>query len=172
VVIPEGQIHIIAPEDPKEPGVVWIKDIGTKVIPQSWDHLKLLIGIPDKTAERIPNVAPRQINSIASPEILKNRETSRLELTKSALEIAKGYIYSDSRAYRQYLPYLQEFFGRIEIWIPIFMNITIEKNATLTISKSVKYLLANNIYIKVGGKLKSRSDLLHISCKSIQGNLQ
>jgi hypothetical protein len=170
LVIPQGKSYVISPKDPKMPNVTWIDKGGVTVKPRSFKELKLMIGIPDKAVGNLPR-RHIPVSRIASPEVLRTHGAPRLELTRSALEIAKGYLYSDSKMFAHYLPYLEEFFGKYEIFIPVFRNITIEKDAVLIINSSVKSLYANNIIIKSGGLLKSKSDTLHIVCDSLQGNL-
>lgn len=173
IVIPEGKVYMLSPNDPKKAGITWIKDGGITVTPKSWDHLKKVIGLPDTISTRIPELTkPLNLSRVISPEVLKMKEVSRMELTSDALNLAKRYVYGNSRAYANYVPFLEEFFGKISIWVPVLQNITIEKNATLVIGQQAKTLLANNIYIKVGGKMKSQSDMLHIQCSSMQGNIK
>lgn len=171
LVVPKGQKYCISQEDPKERGVKWIKDVGAKVKPKSWEHLKQLIGISDKAATRMPRISLKPIHRLASPEILKKHEVPKIELTRSAVEIAKRYLYTESTLYLQYLPFLEVFFGKIIIWIPFFIDITVEHDATLIIGKDTKSLWARDIKIKTGGKMDIRSDMVHIHCRSMIGNL-
>lgn len=169
--VPKGQKYYISQFEPKEPDVEWLKDIGTKVKPKSWKHLKQLIGIPDKTAKQIPRVSLKPLPRLASPDALKKDEALKRKLTNSAKQIAKAYLFTDSELYIQYEPFLTEFFGDFQIVIPFFQDITIEHDATLIIGSDTNSLWANDIKIKTGGKMDIRSDMLHVNCRSVIGNI-
>ncbi|MRS04717.1 hypothetical protein EG832_16095, partial [bacterium] len=77
LVIPQGKSFVIAPKDPKIPGVSWVDKGGVVVKPKSFKELKLMIGIQDKAAVNLPRrLLP--VSRVASPEVLRSRGAPRL----------------------------------------------------------------------------------------------
>lgn len=171
LVVPANQSYIVSPKDPKIAGVKWVKDVGVNVRPKSWAHLKKMIGIPDKAAKNLPRQPEKRVTRLVSAETLKRDSKARKAFTEDATTLAKAYLYGDSSLTAQHESVLSAHYGKFGVWIPLFRDITIEKNATFLVASAVKSLIARDIKIKVGGKLESQSDVLHINCRSMEGGL-
>lgn len=171
LIVPKGQKYFLSQEEPQQPDVKWIKDACINVKPKSWMHLKQLIGISDKAAKRIPRVYLKPLPKLASPDVLRKDKELKRSLTASAIQLAKGYLYAESDQYAQYESIFTEIFSDFQVVIPILANITIEHDATLIVGGEVKTLYANDIKIKTGGRMNILSDMMHIHCRSIEGNI-
>ena len=171
LVVPANQSYIVAAKDPKITGVKWVKDVGIKVKPKSWTHLKKMIGIPDEAARKLTRQPERRTARLVSAATLKRSLKARQAFTKDATIIAKSYLYGVSTLHAQHEAMLSAVYGKFDLWIPLFKDITIEKGATLVVGSGVKKLIARDIKIKTGGKIDSRSDVLHINCRSMKGEL-
>jgi hypothetical protein len=184
LVIPAGKVYLLSRTDPKEAGVTWIRGAYTKVTPKSWDHIKQIVGINNSVAGEILRGSQPQIGIdmlSSSDEALRRKELSINQLKAlsindlkaKAYEIARLYVYSDSREFRDYLQILDAVIPArgFDIIIPVFLNITIERNGVLRVARNIQTLYANDIRIGRGGKIESLPDVLSVKCNSIIGKL-
>ncbi len=172
LVVPRGEMHVISQEDPKMPGVKWVRNAGRKLRPQSFADVKKWIGIPDPVARRIQQPGSLlPVSALAPFPGARGRGKAPAGPMPDLLAVAKNYLLGDSSLQLQYSDFLAQLIHDIDIWVPFLRDVTVEHDATLVIARDVKSFNARNIVIKTGGKMDSRSDMLHINCRSMTGNV-
>lgn len=166
-------------------------------IPEGLDEAKIRTAITKDDAEglalartqlQIPAAAPCGCHG-------GHAESATVPQRSYAANLRSAYT-AIRRAYHPYLAeVLSEHYGRQILWDdllpknvrgwtvqlermtflkPIALklkDITIQQNATLSLTSSTSKLWANDIRIHVGGKLNVNSSYIKIRCHSVQGNL-
>jgi hypothetical protein len=171
LVVPAGETHMISSRDPKQRGVKWLSDVGYKLQPKSIVQMKKWIGIPDEIArQRVrPQVGPSRM---VSPDLLESDRASRHEVMGAAIATGRDYITGDSskisQAQVQAIDSVLHITDHIHIF-PVFMDVTIDHNATLVLGPDINSFHCGNLVIKTGGKMTCKSTYTAISAYSVKG---
>jgi hypothetical protein len=118
--------------------------------------LKQMIGVPDAVALARCRRCPEGLTELPAPTF-----NTKADLTPGQIQIlrtaAEEYIHGNSALVSQFQPVIDSVIKLISnayINLIFYQDITVERNAVLTIDPSISVLYANTVLIKRGGSIR------------------
>ena len=118
--------------------------------------LKRMIGLPDAVAQARCRRCPEGLAELPAPTF-----NTKADLTPGQIGVlrlaAEEYVHGNSAIVSQFAPGIDRVIGLISnanIIGFFYQDITVERNAVLTIDPSVSVLYANTVLIKRGGSIR------------------
>lgn len=187
LIVEEGETVVLSYTSDK------FKRFYQKIKPESVDHLKELMGVPrqfQKTRSSIRNTSftcvPGSSSSLRkssvnifsrmiSPAVLtddKSPEEDKIEARKFAREAARQYIYGDSAEVIHQKPLIEKYLELRDmcLFIPMFKNITVYNEGTLSISANTYVVRANRVRLYGTGQIVCDGPTT-FDCLSFEGKL-
>ena len=135
---------------------------------QSVDDLKRVIGVPDEVAANSCRCVDLSEAFSGEFERIGDLSPSQREQLRAATD---AYVHGNSKLVSHYAAAIDKglaLVNKAAISVVGFLDITVERNAVLNVSPSVDVIVARNVLIKLGGKIRFTSRL-KIDCSSIRG---
>jgi hypothetical protein len=118
--------------------------------------LKRMIGVPDAVAQAQCRRCPEGLSELPAPTF-----NTKAHLTPGQIQVlrlaAEEYVHGNSALVSQFAPVIDSVIGLVSnanIIGFFYQDITVERNAVLTIDPSVSVLYANTVLIKRGGSIR------------------